>query len=534
MLSPVDLSSTARSSSIWSRDVTEGVGPHGPVRQYRLRPPSLPAVLDATAARWPDRVHLVQGEERRTFAQHRDAVHRAARVLFDAGVRPRDRVGILAANSPAWIASLWACWEIGAIAAPFNWSWTTEQVHGVIEDCLPTVVLVDPAHAKQVPVELAVAMSRLEEEPTGPAAERPAVDETAPGLIIYTSGTTGRPKGATFTQGAVIASVQNALAGGWLPDELPDEPPKGVPMPVSLLSYPVFHMAGTMNVLVTTAIGGVLVFAGPRFEAVEILRLIEREQVTAWGAVPTMAQRVAEALDDHPVDVSSLRAITLGGAPMPNGLSAKLAQRFPSLKGGAANAYGQTEVGGTVTIVGGSAVAEPTCVGKPLGVAEIKIETPAGSEPGEILVRTPSAMLGYWGQDQSPMDDEGWVHTGDVGYLDDEGQLHIVDRIKDIIIRGGENISPTAVEEAIRSHPSVTEVSVFSLPDADFGEAIAAVVVTSDPALSPHDLVQHSSTTLARFEVPQHWWIRSEPLDRGTLDKVLRRQLRDEWLAGRE
>jgi long-chain acyl-CoA synthetase len=519
-------------STIWSREITDDVGPGGPVRRYRVRPPSLPAVLDATAARWPDRVHLVQGEDRRTFAHHRDAVHRAAGVLLAAGVRPGDRVGILAANSPAWIASLWACWEIGAIAAPFNWSWTTEQVHGVIDDCTPTVVVVDPEHADHVPAELALAMSRLDDEPAGAAATSPPVDESSPGLIIYTSGTTGRPKGAAFTQGAVIASVQNALAGGWLPDELPDEPPKGVPMPVSLLSYPVFHMAGTMNVLVTTAIGGRLVFAGPRFDAVEILRLIEREQVTAWGAVPTMAQRAVDALADHPLDVSSVRAITLGGAQMPSGLSAKLAQRFGSLKGGASNAYGQTEVGGTVTIVGGrAAAADPTCVGRPLGVAEIRIDAPAADEPGEVLVRTPSAMLGYWGQDQSPIGDEGWVHTGDVGYLDDEGQLHIVDRIKDIIIRGGENISPTAVEDAIGSHPSVSEVAVFSVPDADFGEAIAAVVVTSDPALSSDDLVQHASVTLPRFEVPQHWWIRSDPLGRGTLDKVLRRQLRDEWLA---
>src|SRR5688572_25030176 len=131
---------------MWSRDVTEGVGPRGRARQYRVRPPSLPAVLDATVARWPDRVHLVQGEDRRTFAQHRNAVRRAARVLLDAGVRPGHRVGILAANSPTWIASLWACWDIGAIAVPFNWSWTTEQVHGVVEDCGPTVVLVDSEH----------------------------------------------------------------------------------------------------------------------------------------------------------------------------------------------------------------------------------------------------------------------------------------------------------------------------------------------------------------------------------------------------
>ncbi|WP_116998232.1 class I adenylate-forming enzyme family protein [Desertimonas flava] len=520
-------------AAIWSREVVEEEGPRGPLRRYRMRPPSLPAVLDATADRWPDRVHLVQGGDRRTFAEHRLAVRRAAGVLREAGVRPGDRVGILAANSPAWIASLWACWEIGAVAAPFNWSWTTEQIHGVIDDCSPAVVLVDAEHAPQVPSGIALPMSRLDD---GPADDEPAglpvVDETMPGLIIYTSGTTGRPKGATFTQGAVIASVQNALVGSRLPHELPDEPPPGVPMPVSLLSYPVFHMAGTMNVLVTTAIGGRLVFAGPKFDAVEILRLIERERVTAWGAVPTMAQRAADALADHHIDVSSLRAITLGGAPMPPGLPATLAERFGSLRGGASNAYGQTEVGGTVTIGGArDAAADPTCVGAPLGVAEICIDSPAGGGTGEVLVRTPSAMLGYWGQDESPIGDDGWVHTGDVGYLDDEGRLHIVDRIKDIIIRGGENISPTAVEEAIASHPSVDEVSVFSVPDADFGEAIAAVVVTSDPALTSDDLVAHARLTLSRFEVPEHWWIRSEPLERGTLDKVLRRQLRDEWLS---
>lgn len=522
--------------SLWGREVGEGEGPHGPVRRFLRRPPSLPAVLDATIDRWPDRVHLVRGTERITFAEHGAAVERAARQLLEHGVRPGDRVGILAANGPRWIATLWACWRVGAIAVPLNWSWRAPQVRSAIDDCRPTVVAVDRAHAPLVPDDLTLD---VEDTTAGhgagalPAAddagEADGTTEASPCLIIYTSGTTGRPKGATFTHGAVVASAQNALVKGRrLPDELPDD----ARAPVGLLSYPVFHIAGVMNVVISTAVGGVLVFGSPRFDPVEVLRLIERERVVAWGAVPTMVQRAVEALGDDPVDVTSLRAITLGGAAMPPGLVHEVARRFPSVRGHVANAYGMTETGGTVALASGSEAAEdPTCVGRPMSVAEIAIDGADGSGRGEIVVRTPSAMLGYWQSDDSPVDADGWVHTGDVGYLDDDGRLHVVDRIRDVIIRGGENISPTAVEDAILHHPRVHEACVVSVPDPDFGEAVAAIVVTDDPQLPVEELAEHARARLATFEVPARWWIRREPLARGTLDKLLRRTLRDEFLA---
>jgi len=303
------------------------------------------------------------------------------------------------------------------------------------------------------------------------------------------------------------------------------------PIPVSLLSFPVFHIAGVANVTLNTAVGGRLVFPSTRFDALEALRLIEEERIRMWGAVSTMAQRAAEVLRDHPIDVSSLQSITLGGAPMPVGLPEKLASAFPSLKRGISNTYGQTETAGTIAIMSGS--DDPTCVGKPMPVVEIRIDAPEG--PGEVLVRTPSVMMGYWGQTEQPFDESGWLHTGDVGYLDDSGLLHIVDRIKDIIIRGGENISPTAIEEAISRHPSVDEVCVFSVPDADFGEAIAAVIVTDDQRLTAKDLSAYARESLATFEVPHHWWIRSEPLARGgALNKVQRRFLSAEFIRRSE
>jgi acyl-CoA synthetase (AMP-forming)/AMP-acid ligase II len=432
------------------------------------------------------------------------------------------------------LAILWACWDIGAVAVPLNWSWTAEQVAEAAAAAEMKRIVVDPDHRDRVLTHLALDLPPQfdSSNSTGGENNDRLPDEADPALIIFTSGTTAQPRGATFSHGAVISSLMNVLVtSGRLPDEIASD----APAPRSLLSYPVFHMAGIMNVVMSTVVGGVLVFPGSRFDPIEALDLIARERVTAWGAVPTMVQRAVEALDTHPVDLSNLRNITLGAAPMPPQLAELLAARIPSVRQRVANAYGMTETGGTIALCSGAtATADSTCVGRPMPTVQLKVVVTDRSHTGEILVRTPSLMLGYCNDTSSPIDEDGWLHTGDIGYLDGENQLHITDRAKDMIIRGGENISPTAVEQALTTHPSVMEAAAFGVPDPDLGERIAVVVVTRDLSLTSDELIRHCRTTLARFEVPDDWWLRSAPLTRGTLQKVLRTELRREFLGGRD
>jgi long-chain acyl-CoA synthetase len=501
--------------------------PFGDVRRYRTRPASLGDLLDAAVERWPEREHLVHGDRRLTFAAHAAAVARATSYLLTARVGPGDRVVLFASVDPDWIAALWACWRIGAIAVPLNWSWTAAQVADALEDCRPAVVVTDRAHADRIRGVRTLDLGHLiadDASPKNRSVTKP--DEDSPALIIYTAGTTGRSKGALFAHRCLLAGLHNILVtSGRLPHELDAD----ASAPVGLLSYPVFHIAGIANVNVSTAIGGKLVFGSARFDAAETARLIEREGVIAWGAVPTMVERTARAVLNDGVNVTSLRAITLGGAPMPTGLSDLLASAFPLVRRSVANAYGMTESGGTVTLASGERVAQdPSCVGRPMPVVQLRIDADE-SGIGEVCVRTPSAMVGYWGNLDSPFDADGYLRTGDVGYLDGDGYLHIVDRVKDIIIRGGENISPTSIEIVLRDHPAVREVVVFGRADPDLGERIVAVVVSESAAVP--SLVEHCLTRLPRFQVPDEWWIRPQPLARGTLDKVLRGTLREEYIA---
>lgn len=519
---------------MWSRNVVVGRDRYGEILCYADRLASLPAVLGYAADRWPDREHLVEDDRRLTFADLARTVAVVAGQLRAHGVRPGDRVVLLAPLDAAWVATLWACWRAGAIAVPVNWSWTTEQLQRTIADTQPRCVLVGEDYVDRVGRDVRATLLRELTEPArrAPAIGGPGPDEQTPALIIYTTGTSGTPKGAVFTHGALLSGLQNILVtSGRLPPELADD----APAPVGLLSYPAFHIAGIANILVNTAVGARLVCTARKFDPHAILRLVERERVSAWGAVPTMLVQVLAALAERAYDVSSVRAITLGGASMPPGLADRIAATFPSVRRSVANAYGMTESGGTVALAsGGTSSQDPTCVGPPMPVVRFAIAgTSVPGTRGEVLVRTPSAMTGYWGMADSPIDDAGWLHTGDVGYLDEGDRLHITDRLKDIIIRGGENISPTTVEDVLRSHPAVREVGVFGLPDPRFGELICAAVVT-DGRVSLATLREHCADRLARFEVPDRWWLRTAGLSSGAMHKISRRQLREEYLRETE
>ena len=274
-----------------------------------------------------------------------------------------------------------------------------------------------------------------------------------------------------------------------------------------------------------------MVFLEGRFDSGQVLDLIERERVSVWGAVPTMAIRVLEDPTLPGRDLSAVRSISLGGSPVTPELSDRLRAAFPAVRRGVSTIYGMTEAGGTVAAASGALMAEhPQTAGRPLPVVEMRIGKPDEAGTGEIVVRTPSQMLGYWGEDApGVIDADGWLHTGDLGRIDD-GLLYVTGRAKDVIIRGGENIAASHVEEVLHQHPAVAAVAVAGLPDADLGEIVGAIVQLRAAATAA-ELIAFAAARLGRFEVPARWRLQEEPLPMTDAGKIAKHALRDAWLS---
>jgi long-chain acyl-CoA synthetase len=521
---------------VWGSEVERSaVGGH-PCLVYRHRRRAVGEFL-LDARRFADREYLVQGDRRITYGEHEGAVGRIAAWLRDVGVRPGDRVLLLGANRPEWIVAFFATVSVGAVAVPGNAWWSPAEVAHAVVTTEPRLVLVDGRRRKLLPDHLGGDVFDFDElralidgpGPPGALELTPPVAEDDPAVILFTSGTTGAPKGATLSHRAVIANPHNLLA---LTRRFPADVPLDAPPAVSLLTMPLFHIGGLQTVLVTLLTGGTLLFLDGRFDAGEVLRLIEVEGVTRWGCVPTMVARVLEHPDVAARDTSSLRSITMGGSPVAPELVARARAALPQARRGVGTAYGLSESGGVLTTgTGDDYAARPHSVGRALPVVELRIHQPGAGAAGEILARSPTVMSGYWGlPEDRTVDGEGWLHTGDVGRIDEDGHLYVLDRSKDVIIRGGENLASSHVEDRLLAHPDVAQVAVIGLPHPDLGEEVAAVVVVragTQPSVS--DLHAHAAGGLAHFEVPTAWWIRSEPLPVNSVGKVLKRELRHSW-----
>ncbi|GAA5174265.1 class I adenylate-forming enzyme family protein [Pseudonocardia eucalypti] len=507
------------------------------------------AQLLEDAGRWTDRTHLIQGDRRLSFAEMFAAVDRVAGEFRAAGLRAGDRLLLLAPNSPEWVISMWAGLRLGAIVALGNGWWSGPLVAGAVDVLLPTLVLADEKRADLVPPasrERVVAVRTVREwvDDTGrspaPLAPPPAAAEDDPAVIIFTAGTTGDPKPVVLAHRSVIANLHNLLV---MSGRLPQDVDPGRPPAVSLQSGPLFHIGGLQSLLLALLGGNTLVFLEGRFDPEQVLDVIERERVTWWGAVPTMASRVLEHPSVPGRDLSSVRSVSMGGAPVQPALVERLRTVFPNARRGMSTIYGMTETGGTVAAASGVTMAEhPTTAGAPLPVVDVRIESPNADGDGEIVVRTPGQMTGYWGGPLDGtgsaggpdlIDPEGWVHTGDQGRLVD-GLLYVTGRIKDLIIRGGENIAPAHVEAVLLRHPAVRNVAVLGLPDPDLGERVAAVVQLEPGAgVSEPELAEFAAADLAGFERPAEWWLRTEPLPMHDSGKTDKRTLRAEWPARR-
>ncbi|MFG1931224.1 class I adenylate-forming enzyme family protein [Mycobacterium sp. NPDC048908] len=507
---------------VWGSNVVDGHYAGHPGLLYEPRPTTFAELLDGTG-RWSERTFLVQRNRRISYGEFNAAIGAARHYMRQMGIARGDRVLLFGYNSPEWALALWSLWTIGAVPVLGNRWWSSAEIAHAVE-------LLTPAHGlcdTDVPSLKVTGIDALR-ACFGASGHDPIdeQDEDSAAVILFTSGSSGMPKAVELSRRAVICNQQSILLRS---NRLPDELEQSSPQVVSLASTPMFHVGGLSNLITQFLTGGRIVLTEGRFDPKQILGLIQTERVQAWGAVPTMAIRVLEHPDFDAYDLSSLRSWPLGGAQVTAALLDRIRAKMPGLRRrGLANTWGMTEAGGFLTMAVGSDLERyPGTVGRPYPVVELRIDRPDDDGVGEVLARSPSVMLGYVGIDDGTVDSDGWLHTGDLGHLNDEGYLFIDGRSKDVVIRGGENIACPHVEAALATHPSVVEVAAIGLPHPDLGEELAAVVVHRPGTRPPteSELRDHLDGVVAYFAIPTRWEIRTQPLPTLAGEKVDKRGL---------
>lgn len=505
-----------------------------------------------------DKDCLVDGERRYSFGDVLAQAVCLSEVLVKRyGVRKGDRVAIAMRNAPEWCISFMAVTSVGAVAVPMNSWWQGEELVYGLQDSGASLVILDGSRYARIAGWLKESglpaigvdtggkplpdnVDRFEKllasvSPTG----FPAIDIEADDLamILYTSGSTGAPKGVFSTQRNVLSTLITWLVPGiavaTLQGTFGQEPEV---QPAILLPIPLFHVTGLNSLfLLSLALGRKIVMMH-KWDVDVALALIQAEKITNFNGVPTMSMELMNhpRLDDY--DLSSLVEISSGGAERPAEQVATLMEKFPGAMPSVG--YGLTETNAVGSISGQQDyVDRPGSVGRPTApLVELRIIDAQGNtvtqgEAGEICLRSPATACGYWNQPEATAEvfKDGWVRTGDVGYQDDEGFLYIVDRLKDIIIRGGENISCLEVEAALYTHPDILEAAVFSLPDQRLGEIVGATVMTRPGSKLNTDQVQaFLGESMAAFKIPAHVSFQAEPLPRIAAGKISKKQLRAE------
>ena len=494
---------------------------------------------------------VVAGDERLTFADLDRISDHLAQGLLARGIVKGDRVSIAMRNCPAWIVSYMAIVKIGAIATLLNGWWEPLEMEHAVQLTEPKLIIADPPRAKRLqarckasdivclPIEERVesAIAPLIGGSTAglPLPELSAEDDAT---ILFTSGSTGESKGAVSTHRAVTTGVYAYSIGLIVLRGLLEQEGRPPPTPRTLLSVPLFHVTGAVPVMLNSFVVGRCMVIMPKWDAAEALRLIEKEKITYFVGVPTMSLELMNHPDRNKYDLSTLTDITAGGAPRPISHVDRLKHEFPGAQ--PALGYGLTETNAAgCANFWSSYAAKPASTGraqKPLVEVSI-IGTGDGKLPpgdvGEIGIRTAASIKGYWRNPQATdetISSDGTVRTGDVGYLDEDGYLFIVDRKKEIIIRGGENISAAEVEAECYACPDVAEASVFGAPDERLGEVPVAVIHLKNGAvLSEGELLAFLNGKLAKFKIPQRIIISAEPLPRLGTGKIDRRALKAQY-----
>ncbi|MBT2491695.1 acyl--CoA ligase [Streptomyces sp. ISL-96] len=520
---------------------------------YAGGPRTLREFVEATWA-YGDRPFLVAESGTYTYGEFFAAASALARRFAgEYGLAPGDRAVIAMRNHPEWQVAFWAAQLAGIVAVPLNAWWTEAEFTYALDDCAPRVLLVDGERLPRVEPWLAAQTERRPhvvvfhgdagewgEEYEGiraadPLLGPPDIDVRAEddATIIYTSGTTGRPKGAVATHLAQAGAATHprfhaalsALGRGQIPGQ--------GPTPVSLMTFPFFHVAAFTALYAAMAAGGTLVLMR-KWEAGRALALIREHKVTHYAGVPATALQLLDAAEAAGDGLDSLAMLNTGGAAAPAGLVERLTDRHGE-RIEPRNGYGLTETsGGVMANFGAAYRAYPGSVGRPAPGTEVRVAGPEGQalpdgEVGELWLRGQSLVRGYWNDPEATAQAfaaGGWFRTGDLATVRD-GRVSIVDRIKDMVIRGGENVYCVEVESVLHDHPDVLDAAVLGVPHPVLGEEVAAVVQLRPGATAGADeLRAHVAKNLAAFKVPAHVLVREEPLPRNATGKILKRELR--------
>jgi long-chain acyl-CoA synthetase len=529
-----------------------------PTTMFVNGPGSLRDVFDTARARGDD-TFLVYEDERWSFDDVMARVDALGALLVDTyGVQPGDRVAVGMRNYPEWVMAFAAVTSVGAVSVSLNAWWTEDELAWALEDCGAVVLVADRERVERTRAAadrlgVTVLGVRLGDDDGGslagadrwedalplgaPLPRRPiAPDDDA--TILYTSGTTGRPKGAVSTHRAVTQALMGYSCRAAVDRLRRGEASAPRTSPSFILIVPLFHVTGSIPVMLSCFAGGLKLVIMYRWDPERALELIERERVTNFVGVPTQSWDMLQSPRFAEFDTSSLIAVGGGGAPAPPELVKKVDARFaratPTIGYGMTetNAYGPQNNGEDY-------LTHPTSTGRATPILQVEVRDDGGKpvptgEQGEIWFKGPNLIRGYWNRPDATAETivDGWLRTGDIGRVDDEGFVYVEDRAKDMILRGGENVYCAEVEAAIYEHPSVHEAAVFGVPHERLGEEVAAVVVPrAGTTLTADDVQAHVKERLAPFKVPTRVAVWADPLPRNPAGKVLKRDLRDTFDA---
>ncbi|MFP5072164.1 class I adenylate-forming enzyme family protein [Pseudonocardia nantongensis] len=534
------------------------------VRAWRNAPPTLRAMIE-NARVYADRDFLVHtpgptgAPERLSYAEVYRRVAGLARELVDTHrVRKGDRVAIAMRNLPEWPVAFFAAAAAGAVVVPLNAWWEASELEFGLRDSGARVLIADRERLDRLHGVLPrLGIGALVARPGGPlptgvrdlggiapADELPEVPLVPddPATIFYTSGTTGTPKGAFGTHRNICGNVTSLaysaaralLRGGGTLDDLAAPAPPGV----ALVTVPLFHGTGCHSVLLGAVHTGATLVLMHKWDPGAALELIERERVTTLTGVPAMLQQLLAHPDLDRRDTSSLTSVGSGGAPAAPALVSRTSRRLPGAV--PANGYGLTETSSMTTANRGVDYLErPDSVGQPVAICDLRVvdpgtgaDLPAG-RVGELWIRGANVVTGYWNRPDATAEaiTDGWLHSGDLARVDDDGFVYVVDRAKDMLIRGGENVYCAELEAAVHEHPEVADCAVLGIPDEALGEQVGVVVqLTPGGSLDEAGLREFLTGRIARFKIPVRLWAQEAELPRNAAGKVLKHRLRAEYV----
>ncbi|MBI1252144.1 MAG: AMP-binding protein [Alphaproteobacteria bacterium] len=528
-----------------------------PMRIYAHAPASLREVFLQTPA-YGERPFLLYEGETLTYIEHYARAAALARTLNAQGVLKGDRVAIGMRNYPDWSVAFWACQSIGAITVSLNAWWTTQELAYALKDSGACALIVDGERLARVRPILdainprALIVARRGEHGAGGIAiedacagggEPPdcAISPLDLATILYTSGTTGAPKGAMATHRNHVTNLFNSLLNATvgrvmagLPTQAaPDEPQAGM-----LATFPFFHIGGLSGLLIGMA-AGMRLGLMYKWSPPEAIAIIERHQLSSVAGVPIVVRQLLETASATGHSLDTLLGVTSGGAPVPPDLIRRIGEQF-NARAAPGNGYGLTETTSAVIVNSGADyLAHPDSIGRPVPTADIRIVDDQGhdcasADIGELWVRGPNVVPGYWGNPDATEKafGGGWFRTGDLGYRSSDGLYYVVDRLKDVIIRGGENVYCAEVEALLLEHPDVLDAAVVGVPHAAYGEEVGAVVQVSAVRagqVREADIIAPLLERLARFKIPTQLKITTQDLPRTATGKVLKRDLRQSY-----